>query len=90
MPAYVIVEITVLDPEKYERYRLLAPPSIAEYGGLSKVMPVYATIFLIMTMSSIGLPASSSDSRRRNEPSPSVAKTSATVRPTSGTTRPTV
>ena len=29
---------------------------IAEYGGLSKVMPVYATIFLIMTMSSIGLP----------------------------------
>src|SRR5437867_7103909 len=30
---------------------------ISEYGGLSKVMPVYATIFLIMTMSSIGLPA---------------------------------
>jgi NADH-quinone oxidoreductase subunit M len=30
---------------------------IAEYGGLSKVMPVYAAIFLIMTMSSIGLPA---------------------------------
>jgi NADH-quinone oxidoreductase subunit M len=29
---------------------------IAEYGGLSKVMPVYATIFMIMTMSSIGLP----------------------------------
>ena len=29
---------------------------IAEYGGLSKVMPVYATIFLVMTMSSIGLP----------------------------------
>ncbi len=29
---------------------------IAEYGGLSKVMPVYAAIFLIMTMSSIGLP----------------------------------
>jgi NADH-quinone oxidoreductase subunit M len=29
---------------------------ISEYGGLSKVMPVYATIFLIMTMSSIGLP----------------------------------
>ena len=29
---------------------------IAEYGGLSKTMPVYATIFLIMTMSSIGLP----------------------------------
>jgi NADH-quinone oxidoreductase subunit M len=30
---------------------------IAEYGGLSKVMPVFATIFLVMTMSSIGLPA---------------------------------
>src|SRR5436190_10873996 len=29
---------------------------ISEYGGLSKVMPVYAAIFLIMTMSSIGLP----------------------------------
>jgi len=29
---------------------------ISEYGGLSKVMPVFATIFLIMTMSSIGLP----------------------------------
>jgi NADH-quinone oxidoreductase subunit M len=30
---------------------------ISEYGGLSKVMPVYATVFLVMTMSSIGLPA---------------------------------
>ena len=30
---------------------------IAEYGGLSKVMPVFAAVFLIMTMSSIGLPA---------------------------------
>jgi NADH-quinone oxidoreductase subunit M len=29
---------------------------ISEYGGLSKVMPVYAAIFLMMTMSSIGLP----------------------------------
>lgn len=29
---------------------------IAEYGGLSQVMPVYATVFMIMTMSSIGLP----------------------------------
>jgi len=29
---------------------------ISEYGGLSKVMPVYAAIILIMTMSSIGLP----------------------------------
>ena len=30
---------------------------IAEYGGLSKPMPLYAAIFLIATMSSIGLPA---------------------------------
>src|SRR2546425_1475964 len=30
---------------------------ISEYGGFSKGMPVYAAIFLIMTMSSIGLPA---------------------------------
>jgi len=29
---------------------------IAEYGGISAVMPLYATIFLIITMSSIGLP----------------------------------
>ncbi len=29
---------------------------IAEFGGLSSIMPVYATVFLIMTMSSIGLP----------------------------------
>src|SRR3954451_15014305 len=30
---------------------------IAEYGGLSKAMPVFAAVFLIMTLSSIGLPA---------------------------------
>jgi NADH-quinone oxidoreductase subunit M len=30
---------------------------ISEYGGLSKIMPVYATVFMVMTMSSIGLPA---------------------------------
>jgi NADH-quinone oxidoreductase subunit M len=29
---------------------------IADYSGLSKSMPVYATIFMIMTLSSIGLP----------------------------------
>jgi NADH-quinone oxidoreductase subunit M len=29
---------------------------ISEYGGLSQVMPVYAAVFLVMTMSSIGLP----------------------------------
>jgi len=29
---------------------------IAEYGGLAKVMPLYATFFLVITLSSIGLP----------------------------------
>src|SRR4029077_6296056 len=29
---------------------------ISEYGGLSKQMPIYATLFMIITMSSIGLP----------------------------------
>jgi NADH-quinone oxidoreductase subunit M len=30
---------------------------IADFGGLSKQIPIYATFFLIMTLSSIGLPA---------------------------------
>ncbi len=29
---------------------------LADFGGLAKVMPVYATIFVIVTMSSVGLP----------------------------------
>ncbi len=29
---------------------------IADYGGLSHIMPVYATVFLLMTLSSIGMP----------------------------------
>lgn len=29
---------------------------IADFGGLSKVMPVFATIFMIVTFSSVGLP----------------------------------
>ena len=33
MPAYVAVQIAVRDPETYERYKQLAPPSIAAYGG---------------------------------------------------------
>jgi uncharacterized protein (DUF1330 family) len=33
MPAYVVVEIDVTDPAAYERYKVLAPPSIAAYGG---------------------------------------------------------
>src|SRR3978361_2266773 len=37
----------------YERRH---PRLIPEDGGISAVMPLYATIFLIITMSSIGLP----------------------------------
>ena len=33
MAAYLVVEIEVKDPGKYERYKALAPPSIAQYGG---------------------------------------------------------
>lgn len=29
---------------------------IADYGGISKIMPVFATVFMIITLSSIGLP----------------------------------
>jgi len=29
---------------------------ISEFGGLSKVLPVFATVFLIVTLSSVGLP----------------------------------
>ena len=33
MPAYVVVEVDIRDPERYARYRDLAPPSIYQYGG---------------------------------------------------------
>lgn len=33
MPAYVVVNVEVLDPVRYERYKQMAPPSIAAYGG---------------------------------------------------------
>ncbi len=33
MPAYVIVEIEVTDPEGYAEYRDVAPPIVAAYGG---------------------------------------------------------
>ncbi len=33
MPAFVIVEIEVRDPEAYENYKSLAPVSIEAYGG---------------------------------------------------------
>lgn len=33
MSAYVIVDITVRDREAYERYKQLASPAVAAYGG---------------------------------------------------------
>jgi uncharacterized protein (DUF1330 family) len=33
MPAYIVVEVEVHDPERYEKYKAMVPPSIAEYGG---------------------------------------------------------
>ena len=33
MPAYVIADIEVTDPIRYEEYKGLAPLSIAKYGG---------------------------------------------------------
>ena len=33
MRAYVIVEISIHDPELYEEYKRLTPASIAEYDG---------------------------------------------------------
>jgi uncharacterized protein (DUF1330 family) len=33
MPAYVIVNITVHDPVRYEEYKRLATPTVSAYGG---------------------------------------------------------
>ena len=33
MSAYVVIEIEVKNPEGYEEYKRLAPPSITAYGG---------------------------------------------------------
>ena len=33
MPAYIIVNIEVTDPEGFERYRAAVPPVIAAHGG---------------------------------------------------------
>jgi uncharacterized protein (DUF1330 family) len=33
MPAFLIAQVTVRDATTYERYKELAPPSIALYGG---------------------------------------------------------
>ena len=33
MPAYIVVEIEVLDQERYEHYKQMVPPTLAAYGG---------------------------------------------------------
>ena len=33
MPAYVVVNVRVKDPVRYENYKRMAPDSIAQYGG---------------------------------------------------------
>lgn len=33
MPAYVVLEVVVRDPAAYERYKQLAGPAVAAYGG---------------------------------------------------------
>lgn len=33
MPAYIIVDIEITDPETYEEYKKLAPSSISNYEG---------------------------------------------------------
>jgi uncharacterized protein (DUF1330 family) len=33
MPAYIVVEVEVNDPERYENYKAMVPPSLVAYGG---------------------------------------------------------
>ena len=33
MPAYIVVEVEVEDPIRYEDYKKMVPPSLAAYGG---------------------------------------------------------
>ncbi|HUQ82918.1 MAG TPA: DUF1330 domain-containing protein [Gemmatimonadaceae bacterium] len=33
MSAYVCVEVNIHDPERYSKYKDMAPPSIYQYGG---------------------------------------------------------
>ena len=33
MAAYIVVDIEIHDPQQYDVYKLMAPPSIAEFGG---------------------------------------------------------
>jgi len=33
MPAYLIAQVKIVDPIRYEDYRRIVPPTIAAYGG---------------------------------------------------------
>ena len=33
MPAYIVVEVEVEDPIRYEDYKKMVPPTLAAYGG---------------------------------------------------------
>ena len=33
MPAYIVVEVEVEDPVRYEDYKKMVPPTLAAYGG---------------------------------------------------------
>ena len=33
MPVYIVVDVTIHDPATYDRYKEMAPASIAQYGG---------------------------------------------------------
>lgn len=33
MPVYIVADVTIHDPDTYDRYKSLAPSSIAKYGG---------------------------------------------------------
>ncbi len=33
MPAYILVDVTVNDPERYEGYKPMVPPTLEIYGG---------------------------------------------------------
>ena len=33
MPAYIINDMEVTDPQRFEEYKKLSPPTVAQYGG---------------------------------------------------------
>jgi len=33
MPAYVVLDVEIVDPQAYEKYKALAPDSVSAFGG---------------------------------------------------------